>query len=175
MTLLWVTLAAYAGEIGERKAYERAVAARTDELKLYDGWYTALLLRGTLLTPELRAAQSARIAHLTDGAARGPEAGAELELWLSASTQFPAELALAADGSTPWTIGLYADGRACAAPTELVEIKKPSEQDRTLYPHITSWDRVFRVRWAPDACGGADPDALRVHGRRGKGELSWPR
>lgn len=175
MTIALLVLAAHAGEVAERKAYERTVAAATDELKLYDGWYTALLVRGTLVTPALREAQADRLAHLTDGAAAPPAPAAGLEVWLSASTQFPTELSFAGDGSTPWTLTLSARGNRCAAPTEVAEIKKPTEQDRTLFPHITSWDKVFRVRWAVDACGGAEPDQLRFHGRRGEGVLSWSR
>lgn len=172
--MVWLLVAvASAGEVAERKAYERAVAAATDELKLYDGWYTALLVRGTLVTPALREAQAERVAHLTDGAAAGAPPPDGVEVWLSASTQFPAELTFAADGSTPWTVSLSARGNRCAAPTEVVEVKKPSERERTLYPHITSWDKVFRLRWAADACAGAEPDQLRFHGRRGEGVLQW--
>ncbi len=164
--------AAFAGEAAERHAFERTIAEATAEVKLYDGWYTALLLRGTLMTEAVRSAQAARLHHLTDGAAAAQAAPEGLEVWLSASTQFPTELALAGDGSTPWTISLYAGSSACAPPTEVVEVKKPTAQDRTLFPHFTSWDRVFVARWPAGACHG-DPDSLRVHGQRGQGALVW--
>ncbi len=167
--------AAFAGEQADRRAYEREVAAATAELKLYDGWYTALQLRGTLRTSELTAAQGARMHLLTDGAGTGPPAPDGIEVLLAASSQFPKELTLAADGTTPWTLTLRAGTKACDAPVEVRFIKKPTPTDRTLYPHLTDWDRVYVVRWASDACGGNAPDGLSVHGRRGAGSLAWPR
>ena len=166
-------LTAHAGELAERRAYEREVAAATSELKLYDGWYTALQLRGTLHTSALVAAQAARMALLTDGAWRAAPAPEGIEMLLAASSQFPKELSFAADGTTPWTLTLRAGTKACAAPSAVRFIKKPTPTDRTLYPHLTEWDRVYLVHWAADACGSKTPDGLSVHGRRGAGRLSW--
>ncbi|MSQ03235.1 MAG: hypothetical protein EXR71_15315 [Myxococcales bacterium] len=175
LALVLVASGAHGSELAERRAYERAVAAATDELKLYDGWYTALQLRGTLKTSTLLAAQAARIAQLTDGAGVPPAVPDGIEVLLAASSRFPKELTLAADGTTPWTLTLRAGGEACARPSEVRFIKKPTPADRTMYPHLTDWDRVYVVRWAPDACGSQRPDGLSVHGRRGAGSLSWPR
>ncbi len=168
-------MTAHAGELADRRAYEREVAAATAELKLYDGWYTALQLRGTLQTSALVAAQTARMALLTDGALHAAPAPDGIEVLLAASSQFPKELSFAADGTTPWTLTLRAGDKACAAPSEVRLIKKPTPTHRTLYPHLTEWDRVYVLHWAADACGSKTPDGLSVHGRRGTGRLSWAR
>ncbi|GDX78446.1 hypothetical protein LBMAG42_02570 [Deltaproteobacteria bacterium] len=157
---------------GEAAEYARVVAGETAEVRVYDGWYTALLLRGTRMTTALRAAQAARLSELTGGAGT-LEVPEGIEIVLSASTQFTKELKFSATGETPWTILLSAGGKACAPALEVVAEKKVSPEERTLLPHITDWDKVFRVHYAADACGGAEPDALRVVGARGEGTLRW--
>lgn len=158
---------------GEAAAYARVVAAETAEVRVYDGWYTALLLRGTRMTASLRTAQAERLAELTGGAGSiEPPEG--IEIVLSASTQFPKELKFSAAGDTPWTVLLFANGKACAPALEVVAVKKATPEERTLLPHITDWDKIFRLRYAADACGSSEPDALRVVGARGEGTLRWP-
>lgn len=156
----------------EAAAFARVVAEETAEVRIYDGWYTALLLRGTRMTASLRAAQAERLSELTGGtgAVEVPEG---IEIVLSASTQFTKELKFSAAGETPWTILLSAGGKACAPAQAIVAEKKVSPEERTLLPHITDWDKVFRVHYAADACGGAEPDVLRVVGARGEGTLRW--
>lgn len=157
----------------EASAYARVVEAETAEARIYDGWYTALLLRGTRMTASLRAAQAERLAELTGGT--GSVAVPEgIEIILSASTQFPKELKLSANGDTPWTVLLFANGKACAAALEIVAEKKVTPEEHTLFPHITDWDKVFRLHYAADACSGEQPDALRVVGARGESTLRWP-
>lgn len=158
---------------GEAVAYARLVAEETAEVRVYDGWYTALLLRGTRVTASLRAAQAGRLAEVTGGAGE-MEVPEGIEIVLSASTQFAKELNFSATGETPWTVLLSANGKSCALPLELLVEKKVLPGERTLFPHITDWDKVFRLRYAADACGGAEPDALRVVGARGEGTLRWP-
>lgn len=154
-------------------AFAAQVAAETAEVRIYDGWYTALLVRGTRMTAELRAVQAARVGELTGGIGTAPE-GEGIEIVLSASTQFGKELRFSGTGETPWTVLLSAAGKACAPPLTVLAEKKVSSSERVLFPHITDWDKVFRLRYDENACGGAQPDALRVVGARGEGTLRWP-
>ncbi len=172
MFLALCTLAS-AGELAERHAYERAVAAATREVRIYDGWYTALLLRGTRVDDPLRRAQAARLAETTNGASPGPVTPEGPVVVLTAGGQWKDELRFSADGSTPWTITLYAGETACAAPASLVVTKRPNAADHLLYPHLTDWDKLIQVTWPADACGGAEPDRLVLSSGRGRGELRW--
>ncbi len=174
LPLLAIGLAG-ATEVSERKAYESVIREATAELRLYDGWHTALLARATLLTADVRSAQAARLAQLTADTASAPASTGGIEVLVSATSHWKDTLHLADDGSTAWTLSLLNGERRCSGQVDVVELKKPTELDRTLYPHITDWDRVFRLRWGADACGGGEPTALRVQGRRGSGELEWTR
>ncbi len=175
MPALLLAPMALANESAERRAYEAAVRSSTSEVRLYDGWYTALLARATLVTPEVAAFQAERVAHLTAnlGEALPPPEG--IEVVLSAASHWKEALQVAGDGSAPWTVTLRAGQRACAGAPSVTVLKKPSELDRTLYPHITDWDRVFRLRWSSDACGGEAPSAMDIQGRHGVGEFTWSR
>jgi hypothetical protein len=176
VTLAFAVLSsAFAGELAERRAYEAAVQAATAEVRIYDGWYTALLARATLLTPELVAQQEARIAFLTGDAAAARPAPAGIEVVLAAQSNWKEALQVAGDGSAPWTVSLLAGARNCAGNPEVEFVKKPGELDRTLFPHLTEWDRMFRLRWAADACAGASPTGMRILGAHGRGEFVWSR
>lgn len=167
--LPWAT----AGELAERHAYERVVAGATTELRIYDGWYTALLVRGTRVDAAVLAAQAERLSGVTAGAGAAPLAAEGPEIVLTVSGQWKDELKFSADGSTPWTVALFADGKACAAPLSIDMPKKVTEADHVRLPHLTDWDRLVNLRWAADACGGAVPDSLRLVSARGRGELRW--
>lgn len=173
----WLVLAATAGasEVAERRAYEAAIAGATAEARLYDGWHTALLARATLLTPAVVSAQAARVGHLTADVGAPPAAAQGIGIVLSATSHWKEVLHLADDGSAPWTVSLLVGDARCSGPAHVVELKKPSELDRTLYPHITDWDRVFKLTWPAEACGGQAPTALRLQGSHGVAELTWKR
>lgn len=156
------------------KQYAPIVAKNTDELRIYDGWYTALLVRGTLIDDALRVAQEARIAAITGNPATG-ENPSSFQVVLAASTQFIKELSFSVDGSTPWTVHLRAGENACLAPESIVETRKPKPLDMALLPHTTQWDRLFRLTFAADACGGLPASALDFFGARGQGTLEWHR
>lgn len=173
----WLLLAVPAGanEIAGRRAYESAIAGATAEVRLYDGWHTALLARATLLTPTVVSAQAARISHVTADVGSPPPPDEGIRVVLAATSHWKEVLHLADDGSAPWTVSLLVGGSRCSGPAAIQELKKPSELDRTLYPHITDWDRVFKLTWPPDACGGESPTSLRLQGAHGVAELKWTR
>jgi hypothetical protein len=172
---LFLTAGASANEVAERREYEAIIAGATAELKLYEGWYTALLGRATLLTPEVRAAQDARVAYLSGGAAPTTPAAGAIEVVLSAASHWKDTLQVAGDGTAPWTVSLRAGERDCTGSPAVTQLKKPTEMDRTLYPHITDFDRVFRLSWPAEACGGAAPTGMQMHGRHGLGVFAWRR
>lgn len=171
--LLPLLAAAQANELSA-KHYAAIVAKSTDELRIYDGWYTALLVRGTLIDDSLRVAQEARMAAITGNPAT-PETPETFQVVLSASTQFMKELSFSVDGSTPWTVHLRAGENACLAPQSIVETRKPQPIDMALLPHTTQWDRLFRLTFSADACGGLPASALDFFSARGQGTLQWPR
>jgi hypothetical protein len=173
MILAALLAPAFAGELAERHAYERVVAHATRELRVYDGWYTALLVRGTRMDAEVWAAQDARMAGITGGAGPAPAHPAGPVVVLTASGQWKDELKFSADGSTPWTVALFAGDTPCAAPLTLDAPKKVTDADRVRFPHLTEWDRLVTITWAADACAGAVPDSLRLVSARGRGELRW--
>lgn len=171
MNLLFLAGVAAADDL-TAKEYARVVAKSTDELRIYDGWYTALLVRGTMLDDDLRVAQDARVAAITGNAAAG-DAPLNFQVVLAASTQFIKELSFSADGSTPWTVHLRAGDHTCLAPESIVETRKPTPLDMALFPHATQWDRLFRLTFAADACGGSPATALDFYSARGQGTLQW--
>lgn len=171
-TLLCAAFAPAEAATLNAQEYAKTVAKFTVETRIYDGWYTALLVRGTLLSDELRVVQDARVATITG--TESPSGAAEtIDIVLAASTQFRKELRLAADGSTPWTIQLRAGGSACSAPLSVTEVKKPSPLDVALYPHLTQWDTMFKLSYAANACGGATVTALDFSSARGHGSVQW--
>lgn len=153
----------------DSRDYTRAIAAATEEARVYDGWYTALLVRATRVDGALRATQAEHIAAITGQ----PPAEAEgTDLVLAVSGQFKDELRFSGNGSTPWTARVSAGGSSCRD-IEVVTRKKPSTLDEALYPHLTSWDQLVVVHVGADACGGAEPDALLLTSARGRAELRW--
>jgi hypothetical protein len=167
-----VVAAALAGSTDLPSAYARAMESHTAELRLYDGWYTALLVRGTRMDETVQQLQGARRERITgEPDPSRPPPG--FEVVLSVSSQFPEELRFSADGSTPWTLHAFADGKPCAAPAAIDTVKKPSALDHALFPQLTRWDLLVRVRWDDQACGSAIPDALRFSSARAHGDLRW--
>lgn len=147
--------------------YARAAAAATVTERVYDGWYTALLVRGTRVDEALLGAQATRLEAIT-GQAVG--AGGGTAFVLAVSGQFKDELRFAADGTTPWTVHVASGGTPCSGLT-VTDAKKPTAQDLALYPHLTSWDKLLRV--SPGDCPGGEPDTLLLTSARGRAELRW--
>ncbi|MBM4389852.1 MAG: hypothetical protein FJ090_01910 [Deltaproteobacteria bacterium] len=153
----------------ESRDYARTVAAATEEARVYDGWYTALLVRATRVDEALRATQSEHVAAITGQGAAG---AAGTDLVLAVSGQFKDELRFGTDGTTPWTARVSAGSTSCRD-IEITTRKKPSTLDEALYPHLTAWDQLVILHLDPGACGGREPDGLLLTSARGRAELRW--
>ena len=161
--ILW----SFAWADGGERDYARAVAEATVVQRVYDGWYTALLVRGTRVDDALLAAQARRVDDVTGGAGTVPSLNT---IVLAVSGQFKDELRFAADGSTPWTAQVSSGGTPCGG-LVVTEVKKPSPLQFALYPHLTSWDKL--VVLAPGDCPGGVADTLLLISARGRAELRW--
>lgn len=153
----------------DTRDYARAILAATEEARVYDGWYTALLVRATRVDEALRATQAEHVAAITG---QDPAEVTGTDLVLAVSGQFKDELRFASDGSTPWTARVSAGGSPCRD-VEVTTRKKPSTLDEALYPHLTSWDQLVILHLEPAACDGREPDGLLLTSARGRAELRW--
>jgi hypothetical protein len=164
-----------------RRTYERALWDATEELKVYRGFDTALILRGTLLDRPMRAAlaeerrrlvnpttedHAAFLARMDDDHARFHD------VVFSASSPLPGARTFG-ESDAGWLVWLEADG----VRQELVSIervRRPSPVHRELYAHLTIWSELWIARFRKSA---ANPDEVIFHvgSGYGNGELRWDR
>ena len=138
-----------------RRAYEQHADEATRELKLYKGFGTALILRGTLLTSQFRTLLAAERRRLLGPAAADHEAFvAEMEREATAyhDVVFSADSPLAGGpidfGTTDdaWRIRLLADGTEQPL-VEVEQVRDPSTLQQALYPHYNRWSSLWVARF----------------------------
>jgi len=161
-------------------AYHRAWQAETRDLKLYRGFGTALLLTGTLLTPDFRSDLAAERARLLDSppedvatfAKRMKEDGAKWhEVVFAAESPLQEGPLVFGSSDAGWQVRLTADGQA----EKLVAVEQvddPTPLHEALYPQIDQWSSVWIARFERTV---ADPDTVvfEVASGFGHGRLVW--
>jgi len=162
-----------------RRLYLRELEGWTEEIKIYRGFDTALILRGTLLETTIRGHLAEERRRLVNPTPEDHEeflermrtdAAAYQDVVFSASTPLPASRRFG-ESDTGWVIWLEADGTR----EELVSvdhIRTPSPLHRELYAHLTIWSELWIARFRRSV---AEPDEVVFHvgSGYGNGELRW--
>ncbi len=163
-----------------RKDYTAAFDAHTRELKIYNGFSTALILRATYLDGDLRAAMATERGRLLQAT---PTEHQEFVSRMASDDAIYHEVVFSADSGMPdarefgteegWLVRLFADG----VEQELVttyRIRDPNPLHRALYVHISRWSDLWIARFAKS---GDDPDVLelQVGSGYGNGAVRWER
>ncbi len=163
----------------EKRAYQLQHEAATQELIIHDDFSTALILRGTLLTPEFRADLSGYRETLLDPApdnqsafeARMADDGAAYhEVVFSADSGAQSKM-LFGPGDDRWNIRLSADD----TPQELVtvyRVRNPTPLHLGLYLQHNRWSKLYIARFHRTV---DNPTAvvMNVGSGHGNGELVW--
>jgi len=166
----------------ERKTYLDAHEEATREVRLYNGFFTALLARGTLLDPPFRLALAEERKRVYDPSpadhvaflARMAEEGARYhEIVLGADSPFDEANRFGAQGDDRWNLRLEADGTELAC-VEVAHVRKPTPLQRQLYPQVNIWSELWLARFENTA---PNPGNLVLHigGGYGNAEMAWRR
>ena len=162
-----------------RREYLRTLEAWTGELKLYRGFDTALILRGTYLDAPMRAALADERRRLVNPAPDNHDAFVARmaadqakyhDIVFSASSGLPAARTFG-EADSGWVIWLEAD----SVREELLSverIRRPSGLHTELYAHKTIWADLWIARFARTV---ADPDTVVLHvgSGYGNGDVTW--
>lgn len=162
-----------------RRTYERGLRTWTDELRIYRGFQTALLLRATYLDSPMRrllADERRRLVnpiqadHEAFVARMAADDAAYHDVVFSAQTPMPAAKRFG-EADTGWVIWLEADGTR----EEMVSvewIRRPSALHRELYDHMNVWSELWIARFARTV---EDPDEVVLHigSGYGNGDVRW--
>lgn len=158
----------------------------TRSAKLYDGLDDVAFATATYLAPSVRAARAARLAEWqgVPAAERDvrvsaeAEAGAESEEFLLAFFTSDRRANDLATGRGTWriTLSIPVEGGAMEATPTKVETVRVDPAIPMLYPYLTDFDQLYRVRF-PRYTGAAPladvPFTLRIAGALGRIELRW--
>lgn len=162
-----------------RRTYERALEQATQELKIYRGFDTALILRATLLDAPMRvhlAEERRRLVnpspedHQAFVARMRADQGSFYDIVFSANSPLPAARTFG-ESDAGWVIWLQADGTR--EPLVSIErIRRPSPLHRELYAHLTIWADLWIARFERTV---TDPDQVELHvgSGYGNGTLTW--
>ncbi len=162
-----------------RKLYERAFAESTRELIIYRGFQTALIMRGTLLTPTFRATlaeERKRLAnpepddHQEFVARMSRDAAAWHEVVFSAGSSLP-EGRKFGDDDAGWKLTLTADGTREAL-VEAYKVRRPTPLHMELYVHMNMWSDLWIARFERTVVSPSRV-VLKVGSGYGNGELVW--
>lgn len=176
--LLLLGVAAKPDRVARREYLER-YQALTRKLVLYWDFETALILRGTYLTPDYRmklAEERRRLLHATEAehqafvAIMKSDGDAYHEVVFSADSGMP-EGDRFGRGDDGWAVRLFADGAQETLVT-LFEERNPNMLQRSLYPHFNIWSDLWIARFRRTV---TDPDTVvfEVGGGYGNGETVW--
>jgi hypothetical protein len=154
----------------------------TREVRIYNGFFTALLARGTWLSPEFRVALAEERRRVFDPTPEDHQAfvsrmqseGAQYhEVVIGADSPYREANQFGAQGDDRWNLRLEADGRVLPC-VEVVHVRRPTPLQRHLYPQVNIWSELWLARFENQVTNPVD---LRLHvgGGYGNGEMAWRR
>ncbi|MFK7931312.1 MAG: hypothetical protein AB8H79_24225 [Myxococcota bacterium] len=177
----WLLLGAVALSIaaGPRRTYEKELRTWTDELKIYRGFDTALIMRATYLDGPMRASLAQERRRLMNPT---PEDHAEFvtrmqtdgaayhDVVFSAQTPLPAATTFG-EADSGWVVWLEADGTREKL-VSIERIRKPSPLHRELYAHLNVWSELWIARFEKTV---STPNTVVLHvgSGYGNGDLEW--
>ncbi len=160
--------------------YEFAHERWTRELHIVRQFETQVIVKATLLTPELAHAQALTISRLrfedegTYGArlaAAQTQANSEWVVVFAANAPPPRYAdTFALDDSADWQLHLEADGRR-VEPIELERVWEPTADETMIYTQLDRWSKLWRARFEKPA--DANEVDLLVVGPYGNGKITW--
>jgi hypothetical protein len=165
-----------------RRSYLDAHDEWTREIRVYNGFFTALLARGTWLSPEFRQALAEERRRVFDPtpedhqaflARMAEEAARWHELVLGVDSPFDEAETYGAQGDDRWNLRLTADSVELPC-VEVSHVRKPTPLQRDLYPQVNLWSALWVARFENKA---PNPQELVLHvgGGYGNGEMAWRR
>ena len=180
---LWATaalaLAPRAAARSPRKLYLDVHEVWTRELRLYQGFHTAILARGTWLSKPFRAAlaeERRRMFGPTDADHADFLAGMEADgaqyqdVMLAVDSSFDEARTVGAQGDDRWNVRFEADDQAESV-VEISHIRQPTPLHIQLYPQTNIWCELYLCRFQRSR----DPQVARFHigGGFGQGTMVW--
>jgi len=165
---------------GGRRDYARSFKQATQELRLYQGFATALILRGTYLDDRFRTAMITERRRLLDPTEEDhqrfkqrmkDDGAAYHEVVFSAGTNGMDGADTFGDGDDGWRIRLLADGVAEPLVT-VYRVRKPTPLHRTIYLHYNQWSDLWIARFARTT-PAPNEVVLKIGSGYGNGELRW--
>ncbi|TVQ91773.1 MAG: hypothetical protein EA397_09260 [Deltaproteobacteria bacterium] len=164
-----------------RRAYLRDVDQATEELKIYRGFDTALILRGTLLDRPMRTALAEERKRLINPNDQNHSAFLERmsddyerfhDIVFSASSPMPNARTFG-ESDAGWVLWLEADGTR-EEMVSVERVRRPSPLHQELYPHLNVWSKLWIARFAKTV---KEPEEVVLHigSGFGNGELRWKR
>ena len=162
------------------KSYADAHRAWTEEVRLYDGFETALIVRATLRTEDLRRAaarEQAYRAAMSDDEYQAllvrelATLGTSHELFFTVMPGERETRTLGGDPESPWRLRLFVDGRPCAL-EDLERQARPDLLQRELVLQLNPWSDLWTARFSAD-CGQNGEMAFVISGPQASGELRW--
>lgn len=160
------------------RTYKRALKEHTEELVVYQGFETALILRATLLTPGFRETYAQERKALTGTTAEEhadylrrsrEDALAYHEVVFSADS--PMGLERFGTDESGWTLRLEADGKPQALVT-VFEVNKPTSVQQALFTHLNIWSNLWVARFARTVDAPSQV-SLHIGSGFGNGTLTW--
>lgn len=163
-----------------RNAYLAIHREWTRELRLYNGFFTGLLARGTLLAPEMRSAMAEERKRLygadeADHAAwveRMRDEGSRYhEVVLAIDSSYDNADEVGGQGDDRWIVRLEKDG-AQQPVVDVSHVRQPTPLQAQLFPQVDIWSELFLCRFEKK-----DPAPGRVvfhiGGGYGNGDMTW--
>ena len=159
--------------------YNRAAEDASRKMVIHSEFSTALILRGTLLTPEFRQTMADHREVLLDPL---PDNQASFERRMEEDAAAYHEVVFSADADTPsklrfgpgddrWNVRLTADGTVEPLVT-VYRVRNPTPLHYGLYPHLNQWSELYIARFQRTV---QDPSEVVFHVGSGFGndELVW--
>lgn len=163
-----------------KRAYLDTYEAHTRHLLIYNGFQTAMNLRGTLLEPRMRDAMAderRRLLNASDGdhaafVTRMRDDGSAFhEVVFSADSGIRGFSERFGEGDATWNVHLLADGTE--EPLVAIErVRKPTPMHQGLYPHVNKWSKLWIARFERTVASPRRIE-LRVGSGFGHGSLAW--
>jgi hypothetical protein len=179
--VVMVALLALGAAAKPRKAYVRFVEHHTRELILYSHFETALILRGTYLSGDVRAAladERRRLLAPTDEDHAAfvetlrADGAAYHEVVFSADSAMADARRFGPPGTVHgWSVRLEADGHDEKLVTCTME-RNPNPLQRSLYPHFNRWSDLWIARFEKTVQNPREI-VLVVGSGYGNGRLVW--
>jgi hypothetical protein len=163
----------------QQRTYDRQLDAHTQKLVIYDGFATALIMRGTYLSAEFRdlmADERERLIQPADAdriefARRMDDDGSayhEIVFSADSALEEADQFGTSDDG---WILRLMADGQEETLVTSY-RVRRPSPLHQNLYSHLNIWSELWIVRFARTV-ESPDEVILHVGSGYGNGTLRW--